>query len=230
MGKVGTDCPDPDLPTTPQCTLSELGCRSVREIFPGPAGLRMAVFTHLEVTFDPFDLPRLRSALQGQSDPSGAGTDRKCSEPFDTRSYLLNGQPKAMPPENQSLIAILEVSPASRVEFAPELERTVDAEDALTQPRLIPLKLFPFRIGRGEDNHASIQDRGMSRKSIEIRHEGGQLELIDLGQRSGVLVNGDLVAQRQTLQFDDVITCPNADVKITLREPPVPVQPDSTVS
>jgi len=135
-----------------------------------------------------------------------------------------------MPPKNQSLIAILEVSPASRVEFAPELEQTVDAEDALTQPRLLPLASFPFRIGRGEDNHASIQDRGMSRDSIEIRYEDGQLELFDLGQRSGVLINGDLVAQRQTLQFDDVITCPNADVKITLREPPVRVQPDSTVS
>ncbi len=122
----------------------------------------------------------------------------------------------------------MEVSPASRVEFAPELDETVDAEDALSQPRLIPLESFPFRIGRGDENHASIQDRGMSRNSIEIRHEGKQLELFDLGQRRGVLVNGDLVVERQTLQFDDVITCPNADVKITLRKPPVPVQPDST--
>jgi hypothetical protein len=196
----------------------------------GLLGLPIADALRLEVKFDPFDLPRLRSTLQGQSEPSRAGTDRKCSEPFDTHSHLLNGQPKAMPPKNQSLIAILEVSPASRVEFAPELEQTVDAEDALTQPRLLPLASFPFRIGRGEDNHASIQDRGMSRDSIEIRYEDGQLELFDLGQRSGVLINGDLVAQRQTLQFDDVITCPNADVKITLREPPVRVQPDSTVS
>lgn len=127
-----------------------------------------------------------------------------------------------MPPGNQDLIAILEVSPASRVEFAPELAETVDSADALTQPRLIPLKSFPFRIGRGDLNHAAIQDRGMSRNSIEIRYEDERLELIDLGQRQGLLVNGDPIAKRQTLQFDDVITCPNADVKITLRKPPGP--------
>jgi hypothetical protein len=65
----------------------------------------------------------------------------------------------------------------------------------------------------------------MSRNSIEIRYEAGRLELISLRQRQGLLVNGDLIVQHQTLRFYDVITCPNADIKITLRKPLEPLVP-----
>ena len=55
----------------------------------------------------------------------------------------------------------------------------------------------------------------MSRHSIEIQNADGQLKLVDLGQHSGVLVNGEPFEEQRTLQFDDVITFPNADLKIT---------------
>ncbi len=133
-----------------------------------------------------------------------------------------------MTPASKGPVAILEVSPASRVENAPELDDTETVEEDLTQPRLIPLESFPFRIGRGDKNHASIQDKGMSRHSIEIQDTDGQLKLVDLGQHSGVLVNGEPIEEQRTLQFDDVITFPNADLKITLRKPPEIAQPEPT--
>ncbi len=136
-----------------------------------------------------------------------------------------------MTQEIKGPVAILEVSPASRVENAPDVDDTESmVEEDLSQPRLIPLESFPFRIGRGNENQASIQDKGMSRRSIEIRNADGQLELIDLGQHSGVLVNGEPLDSQQTLQFDDVITFPNADLKVTLRKPPRQTHPKQPIA
>ena len=132
-----------------------------------------------------------------------------------------------MTSESQDPEAVLEVSPASRVGRAPELRQSPDVPEDLSLPRSIPLNELPFSIGRGDENDALIQDRGMSRRSIEITGRGGRFEVIDLGQRQGVLVNGTPVAERRLLQFDDVITFPNADVKITLRKPSKPAEPES---
>jgi len=65
----------------------------------------------------------------------------------------------------------------------------------------------------------------MSRNSVSIIHNKGQLELEDLGQKQGVQVNGTQVDGRHVLEFDDVITFPNADVRITLKKT---AEPDAT--
>jgi pSer/pThr/pTyr-binding forkhead associated (FHA) protein len=86
---------------------------------------------------------------------------------------------------------------------------------------------FPFRIGRRDkSNHLLLLDIAVSRRSVEITRTEDNFELHDLGQRSGVLVNGGKIDGHRILQFDDVITFPNADVKITFRQPP-PEPPES---
>ena len=134
-----------------------------------------------------------------------------------------------MTSNNDIPIAILEVVPASRVErtsYAGETEATIahdtldpDATISYGRPRSIPVTEFPFRIGRGAGNNVLIQDNGMSRNSVAIAHANGQLELEDLGQKQGVRVNGTQISGRHVLEFDDVITFPNADVKITPKKP-----------
>ena len=122
-------------------------------------------------------------------------------------------------------LAVLEVSPAARVEDAPSYAGDPDATVAYGQPCYIPVREFPFRVGRGEGNHVLVQDGGMSRKSIGIAHDNGKFELHDLGQRMGVFVNGTKVEGSRVLEFDDVITFPNADLKIRFTRPAVPQHP-----
>ena len=118
-------------------------------------------------------------------------------------------------------LAALEVSPAARVEDALKYADDPDATVAYGLPCYVPLREFPFRVGRGEGNHVLVQDGGMSRQSIGIAYEDGRFELKDLGQRMGVLVNGTKVEGSRVLEFDDVITFPNADLKIRFTRPAV---------
>ncbi len=116
-------------------------------------------------------------------------------------------------------LAVLEVSPAARVEDSPKYADDPDATVPYGQPCNIPVHEFPLRIGRGKGNHVLVQDNGMSRKSIGIAHDDGKFELQDLGQWMGVFVNGARVEGSHALNFDDVITFPNADLKIRFARP-----------
>jgi len=130
-----------------------------------------------------------------------------------------------MTSENNSPIAILEVVPASRVFQSAQYAEDPDATISYGRPCAIPMSSSPFRIGRGDGNQVLVQDNGMSRNSVSIIHNKGQLELEDLGQKQGVQVNGTQVDGRHVLEFDDVITFPNADVRITLKKA---AEPDAT--
>ena len=121
---------------------------------------------------------------------------------------------------NDTPAVILEIVPPARVDRPLEPEAGSALPNSLGQPRLIPVLEFPFQIGRrDESNHLLLMDVAISRRSVEITQTEDQFELHDLGQRSGVLVNGRKVEGRKVLQFDDVITFPSADVKITFRQP-----------
>ena len=122
-------------------------------------------------------------------------------------------------------LAVLEVSPAARVEDAPQYADDPEATVPYGQPCYVPVREFPFRVGRGEGNDVLVHDGGMSRKSIGIAHEDGEFELQDLGQRMGVFVNGTKVEGSHVLEFDDVITFPNADLKIRFARPTPPRPP-----
>ena len=65
-----------------------------------------------------------------------------------------------------------------------------------------------IRIGRGEDCDVQFDARLDSRVSThhaEIRFEGGQYVLIDVGSTNGTLVNGEVVMERE-LKNGDAIT------------------------
>lgn len=51
------------------------------------------------------------------------------------------------------------------------------------------------RIGRGTDNDIRIEDPGISRNHAELRRQGGDVTVVDLGSTNGILVNGAKTAQ-----------------------------------
>jgi hypothetical protein len=51
------------------------------------------------------------------------------------------------------------------------------------------------RIGRGADNDLRIEDPGISRHHAELRHDGGDVTVVDLGSTNGILVDGRRVQQ-----------------------------------
>ncbi len=70
-------------------------------------------------------------------------------------------------------------------------------EFPLTGPRAV--------IGRLEGSEVEIQDPGASRRHAEIRREGDDFIVVDLGSTNGTLVN-DLTVSEHTLQDGDRIT------------------------
>jgi hypothetical protein len=49
--------------------------------------------------------------------------------------------------------------------------------------------------------------------------DDGQFQIEGLGQNRGVMINGSPIESRPAVRFDDIITFPNADIKLTLRRP-----------
>lgn len=56
-----------------------------------------------------------------------------------------------------------------------------------------PLAAPVTRIGRGPDNDLRIDDPGISRHHAEVRQQGGDVTIVDLGSTNGVLVGGQQV-------------------------------------
>ncbi|MBC8506553.1 MAG: FHA domain-containing protein [Anaerolineales bacterium] len=63
------------------------------------------------------------------------------------------------------------------------------------------------RIGRGKDNDIIPpgEYNSISRKHMEIRRDGAQYRVVDLGSRNGVLLNGNRVNQSSLLKDGDTI-------------------------
>ena len=77
----------------------------------------------------------------------------------------------------------------------------------------------PFLIGRGSEggNHLRLDERGVSRQSAAIEFRGGSVWLRDLGQKGGLRVNGQTVAEIRILTIGDVITFGSSeDIHITV--------------
>ena len=71
-----------------------------------------------------------------------------------------------------------------------------------TEQRRVSLDHAPFTIGRGPDRDLVITDARVSRDHAEIRAEGPDFVLVDVGSGSGTFVNGEQV-QRQKLKHND---------------------------
>jgi len=63
----------------------------------------------------------------------------------------------------------------------------------------VPLSPFPFRIGRGQDNHLVLRDSRVSRNHAQIALHNGNCVVQDLESRHGVFVNGEKIDKSRVL-------------------------------
>ncbi|MCA1824484.1 MAG: FhaA domain-containing protein [Mycobacteriales bacterium] len=59
-------------------------------------------------------------------------------------------------------------------------------------------------IGRGADTDLRLADTGTSRRHAEIRREGDDVFLVDLGSTNGTLVNGRAVERTRLMSGDEI--------------------------
>lgn len=59
--------------------------------------------------------------------------------------------------------------------------------------REVPVERESAVVGRGSDAHIRIEDAGVSRRHAEVRREGDEVFLVDLGSTNGTTVNGRAV-------------------------------------
>jgi hypothetical protein len=61
------------------------------------------------------------------------------------------------------------------------------------------------RIGRGNDSDLRIDDPGISRHHAEIRREGGDVTIVDVGSTNGIVVDGQRVEQARLRDGTSVV-------------------------
>jgi serine/threonine-protein kinase len=94
------------------------------------------------------------------------------------------------------------------------------ADPALVGTR-VPVRTFPFTVGRSNDANLIVDDRRVSRKHFEIHHERASYWLRDLGSTNGTYLNGrQLGAEPEALLFHDVISVPEAIAVTFVAEAP----------
>lgn len=71
------------------------------------------------------------------------------------------------------------------------------------EPRRWALAAAVTTIGRAEDSDIRLEGREVSRRHAQIRHDGAQYLLVDLGSKNGTLVNGVRVDRATVLRDGD---------------------------
>ena len=71
-------------------------------------------------------------------------------------------------------------------------------------PQQIDLRQTVTTIGRGRDNHVTVEDSLVSRRHCQIRRQGGEFMLEDLGSTNGTFLNGQQVT-RKRIHSNDVV-------------------------
>ncbi|MEO6712944.1 MAG: DUF3662 and FHA domain-containing protein [Mycobacteriales bacterium] len=71
-------------------------------------------------------------------------------------------------------------------------------------PREVVIEQESSVVGRGSDARIRIDDAGVSRRHAEVRREGDEVFLVDLGSTNGTLVNGRAVERTRLTPGDRI--------------------------
>jgi len=91
-------------------------------------------------------------------------------------------------------------------------------QKGLDKGKRFPLVGKSVSLGSGPGNVIRLADGAVSGKHAGLSIEGGQFEIVDLGSRNGVLVNGRKTPRR-LLEDGDVITVGITELKFETRTP-----------
>ena len=92
----------------------------------------------------------------------------------------------------------------SRPPVPPPTPASLQLRRGQAQPQRVELRGTLTTIGRGRHNHMTVEDSLVSRRHCQIRRQGGEFMLEDLGSTNGTFLNGQQVT-RKRIHSNDVV-------------------------
>lgn len=143
-------------------------------------------------TFEPFSVPEAPASpsLRGAANYAPVRPPRESSLP--TRITKPAAQPVQQPAQ-----PVQPAQPAPQQAPAPRLNMPVPSP-ATGAPRFFleiegrmhPVDRLPFVLGRGSDADFRLDDKGVSRRHLQLSMQGGAVVASDMGSTNGTLING----------------------------------------
>lgn len=157
-------------------------------------------------TFEPFSVPDAPASptLRGAANYAPVHPPRESSLPTRITKPAVPPQPVQPPqqqpaaPQNSRLSRIprsgqggyapqsahgAPASPAAPAAVAPRLFLEING-------RMYPVNRLPFTLGRGSESDLRLDDKGVSRRHVQLSAHDGAIIATDLGSTNGTLVNG----------------------------------------
>lgn len=157
-------------------------------------------------TFEPFSVPDAPASptLRGAANYAPVRPPRESSLPTRITKPAVPPQPVQPPqqqpaaPQNSRLSRIprsgqggyapqsahgAPASPAAPAAVAPRLFLEING-------RMYPINRLPFTLGRGSESDLRLDDKGVSRRHVQLSAHDGAIIATDLGSTNGTLVNG----------------------------------------
>lgn len=158
-------------------------------------------------TFEPFSVPDAPASptLRGAANYAPVRPPRESSLPTRITKPAVPPQPvqpaqpqQPVAPQNSRLSRIprsgqggyapqgahgAPASPAAPAAVAPRLFLEING-------RMYPINRLPFTLGRGSESDLRLDDKGVSRRHVQLSAHDGAVIATDLGSTNGTLVNG----------------------------------------
>ena len=158
-------------------------------------------------TFEPFSVPDAPASptLRGAANYAPVRPPRESSLPTRITKPAVPPQPvqpaqpqQPVAPQNSRLSRIprsgqggyapqgahgAPASPAAPAAVAPRLFLEING-------RMYPINRLPFTLGRGSESDLRLDDKGVSRRHVQLSAHNGAVIATDLGSTNGTLVNG----------------------------------------
>ena len=135
-------------------------------------------------TFEPFsvpDSPATSSTFRGATNYAPVRPPRESSLP--TRITKSATQPQQPPASAPAPSGPRTNAPGASAAQPPRLFLEING-------RMHPVNRLPFVLGRGSESDLRLDDKGVSRRHIQLSIQNGAVIATDMGSTNGTLVNG----------------------------------------
>ena len=137
-------------------------------------------------TFEPFSVPEAPASpsLRGATNYAPVRPPRESSLPTRiTKPAAQPAQPAPSPAPQQAPAPRLNMPVAPPATAAPRFFLEIEG-------RMHPVNHLPFVLGRGSDADLRLDDKGVSRRHLQLSMQGGAVVASDMGSTNGTLING----------------------------------------
>lgn len=137
-------------------------------------------------TFEPFSVPEAPASpasLRGATNYAPVRPPRESSLPTRITKPAAQPAPPVQPAPQQAPAPRLNMPVSSPAAGAPRFFLEIEG-------RMHPVDRLPFVLGRGSDADLRLDDKGVSRRHLQLSMQGGAVVASDMGSTNGTLING----------------------------------------